>query len=198
MMALMRHSQSGRRAAAPWIVLGYLGLSGFLVLEATARQGDESSALDISDDAGTTRGIEAAYALGIAAPLLGAVPAPRLGRAAAIVGLGLQATGLGLRAWSMRVLGSAYTRTLRAGEGQQVVDAGPYAAVRHPGYLGSLLVWLGFALTSRHPVVLAAVGAILGRAYLRRIAAEERLLARELRGYQRYAERTSRLIPLVW
>lgn len=41
-------------------------------------------------------------------------------------------------------------------------------------------------------------GAGLAGAYARRIAAEEQLLRRELSGYARYAEATSRLIPFVW
>jgi protein-S-isoprenylcysteine O-methyltransferase Ste14 len=44
----------------------------------------------------------------------------------------------------MRTLGRAYSRTLRT-ERERVVEAGPYRHVRHPGYLGSNLIWLGFA-----------------------------------------------------
>jgi protein-S-isoprenylcysteine O-methyltransferase Ste14 len=39
---------------------------------------------------------------------------------------------------------------------------------------------------------------MLGRAYRRRMLAEEQLLRRELPGYAGYAERTKRLIPAVW
>jgi protein-S-isoprenylcysteine O-methyltransferase Ste14 len=61
-----------------------------------------------------------------------------------------------------------------------------------------LLVWTGFALTSRSLPVVVAVGTLLGTAYQRRIAAEEALLRRELPGYDAYSARTKRLIPLVW
>jgi protein-S-isoprenylcysteine O-methyltransferase Ste14 len=110
----------------------------------------------------------------------------------------LEALGLGLRAWSMRTLGRSYTRTLRIDDAQQIVDSGPYAWVRHPGYAGSLLVWTGFALTSRSLPAVLAVDGLLGTAYQRRIAAEETLLRRDLRGYDAYRERTNKLIPLVW
>ena len=110
----------------------------------------------------------------------------------------MEAAGLGLRVWSMRTLRAAYTRTLRTAGDQTTVERGPYAVIRHPGYLGSLLVWVGFGLTSRSPAAVALVGGLLGRAYERRIAAEERLLERELPGYAEYARRTRRLIPLIW
>lgn len=98
----------------------------------------------------------------------------------------------------MRTLGPSYTRTLRTEDTQHVIDDGPYAFVRHPGYAGSLLIWTGFALTSRSLPVLIAVGALLGTAYQRRIAAEEALLRRDLPGYAAYCKRTKKLIPLVW
>ncbi len=70
--------------------------------------------------------------------------------------------------------------------------------MRHPGYLGSILIWVGFGLTSRNPVAVAIVGSVIGDAYARRIASEERLLRRELGGYDAYMARTSRLIPHLW
>ena len=81
---------------------------------------------------------------------------------------------------------------------QQVIDTGPYRLVRHPGYAGSLLIWTGFALSSRSVPVVAAVGALLGPAYRRRIAAEEQLLRRDRPSYPAYTDRTKRLIPFVW
>src|SRR5262245_4273811 len=39
-------------------------------------------------------------------------------------GVGLAVLGLALRAWGMRVLGQAYTRTLRTTAGQRLVTAG--------------------------------------------------------------------------
>jgi protein-S-isoprenylcysteine O-methyltransferase len=183
-----------------WFVAGYAGVLGFLVLEASARQRGAASSLNASrDDHGTTRMIVAAYATAaVAAPLIRLIRPPQLPRAVAPLGLGLEVAGLGLRAWSMRTLGVSYTRTLRVGGAQQVVDRGPYRFVRHPGYAGSLLIWTGFALTSRSFMVVEVVGGLLSVAYHRRVGAEEALLRRELRGYEAYGKRTKRLIPFVW
>ncbi len=112
-----RSSGSPRRGSVPPILLGYAGLAGFLALEATTRRPGEASRLDETrTDDGTTRRIIRAYTVAAAAPAARIVPAPRLPRVAAVVGLALQVGGLGLRAWSMRSLGEAYSRTLKTGE----------------------------------------------------------------------------------
>jgi protein-S-isoprenylcysteine O-methyltransferase Ste14 len=195
-----RNRPSARNAGTGWFLAGYAGVAGFFALEAATRRRGTASSLDAStDDRGTTRLIVAAYATSVSlAPLLRRTPSARLPRAAAPVGVGLQALGLGLRWWSMRTLGRAYTRTLRADDGQHVIDTGPYAVVRHPGYAGSLLIWTGFALTSRSVPVVVTCAALLGTAYQRRITAEEVLLRRELPSYADYCERTKKLIPLLW
>jgi len=123
---------------------------------------------------------------------------PELPRWAGPVGVGLEAAGLALRAWSMLTLGHSYTRTLQTSTDQQVVDSGPYRKIRHPGYAASLMIWTGYGLASRSVPGTAIVTALLARAYRRRIAAEEELLTRDLPGYTDYRARTRRIIPFVW
>jgi protein-S-isoprenylcysteine O-methyltransferase Ste14 len=101
--------------------------------------------------------------------------------------------------WPARILGARYTRTLRVGEIHQVVDAGPYARIRHPGYAGTLTMWLGYgvALTSLPATAGIVVPASL--AYDRRIGVEEAMLERELGDpYRRYQARTHRLVPGIY
>jgi protein-S-isoprenylcysteine O-methyltransferase len=188
------------RGDTRWFVTGYGGLAGFLLLEALTRQSGEASRLDASSaDQGTTRMIVTAYGLGAELPLLlRRLPVPQLPPLAGPLGVLAQLGGLGLRGWSMRTLGRSYTRTLRTADQQGVVTTGPYRWIRHPGYTGSLLTWIGFAFASRSVPVLVVVSALLGRAYQRRIAAEEQLLQRELPGYTTYSRHTKKLVPLVW
>ena len=180
--------------------MGYGGLAGFFALEALTRKPGAASSLATSpDDRGTTRMIVTAYAVAAEAPLaLRRFPLPQLPQLAGPVGIALQASGLALRTWSMRTLGTSYTRTLRTDNQQHVVDTGPYRFVRHPGYAGSLLTWAGFGLTSRSVPVVLLVAALLGRAYRQRIVTEENLLERELPGYAEYIHRTKRIVPFVW
>jgi protein-S-isoprenylcysteine O-methyltransferase Ste14 len=181
------------------LLLGYAGIAGFLALEAFVRPAGGASSLRAStDDQATTRGIVRAFAVGLVVPA--AFSRLPLGRASRLVPLGLvlEGGGLALRWWSMRTLGEAYSRTLRTGAEQPVAEAGPYAVIRHPGYLGSLLAWTGFGLTSGSVPGTGLLIMLFGRTYHRRIEAEEALLTRELPGYAAYRRRTWRLVPLVW
>jgi protein-S-isoprenylcysteine O-methyltransferase Ste14 len=186
-------------SANRWLFAGYLGLAGFLVVEGLARErGKASSLKSSSDDQGTTHLLGVTYAsLAFAPAYLRRIPMRQLPRFAAASGLMMQLAGLGLRYWSMRTLKASYSRTLRSEVDQQVIDAGPYRLIRHPGYLGSLMTWTGFALTSRRAPVLGTVVALSG-VYRYRITAEEQMLKRDLAGYADYTDRTKRLIPFVW
>jgi protein-S-isoprenylcysteine O-methyltransferase Ste14 len=79
-----------------------------------------------------------------------------------------------------------------------VVDTGLYAFVRHPMYAGFVPLMVGA------PLWLESYGAVLAAAFpmlllMARIAIEERLLRRELQGYDAYTRKVrSRLIPGIW
>jgi protein-S-isoprenylcysteine O-methyltransferase Ste14 len=81
---------------------------------------------------------------------------------------------------------------------QHVVSTGVYAFVRHPMYLGMLLMFTGvpFLLGSRLGLVVAAAIVVVLAV---RITREERLLGDELDGYEEYRRRVRyRLLPLIW
>jgi protein-S-isoprenylcysteine O-methyltransferase Ste14 len=87
---------------------------------------------------------------------------------------------------------------LQTERGHRVVDTGPYAVVRHPGYAGVLLMtpFSGLALGS---FVAAAIGLVMTALILRRVLFEDAFLQENLAGYKEYSGRvTSRLIPGVW
>ncbi|MBX7552025.1 isoprenylcysteine carboxylmethyltransferase family protein [Streptomyces sp. NPDC004232] len=114
-------------------------------------------------------------------------------------GIAVLAGGLALRAWGMRTLSQYYTRTLRTVDGQRLVQEGPYRLIRHPGYCGSLLVWIGYSLGLGSWAATLIVAALLTTAYLWRISTEERLLTAAFGpAYADYRERTKRLVPYVF
>ena len=137
-------------------------------------------------------------AFGVAALLpaaLRGVAFGALGRAA-WAGVALCVAGLALRAWGMRTLGASYTRTLRTAAEQRLVTDGPYRWVRHPGYAGSIAVWVGAALAFHSWLAALAVVCIMLLAYGWRIRSEERMLVDHFGDdYRAYAARTARLIP---
>jgi protein-S-isoprenylcysteine O-methyltransferase Ste14 len=111
-------------------------------------------------------------------------------------GSGLLVAGVALRGWSMAILGNSYSRELQVTDRQLLMMAGPYRIIRHPGYAGSLLVWIGFALGAGSWAGAILTGIVLGAAYVYRITAEERVLCAKFgAAYQNYQQQTWRLIP---
>jgi protein-S-isoprenylcysteine O-methyltransferase Ste14 len=81
---------------------------------------------------------------------------------------------------------------------QKVVSTGVYGIVRHPMYLGAVLMMFGapFLLGSIWGLIIGAIGFCL---LIGRIIGEEKMLINELEGYSEYMDRVHyRLIPFVW
>jgi protein-S-isoprenylcysteine O-methyltransferase Ste14 len=87
---------------------------------------------------------------------------------------------------------------IQTDRGQRVVSSGPYRWVRHPGYVGALLVYLATPLFLDSawtfvPVLFLTVVLII------RTNLEDKTLQAELDGYRDYAQRVRyRLLPGVW
>lgn len=82
--------------------------------------------------------------------------------------------------------------------GQTVIDTGPYAIVRHPGYSAAVLLIIGMALMlGSYWALIPALVAIAGTAV--RTTFEEATLRAELPGYTAYTQRVKyRWVPGVW
>jgi protein-S-isoprenylcysteine O-methyltransferase Ste14 len=82
--------------------------------------------------------------------------------------------------------------------GQTVISTGPYALVRHPMYVGGLIMFIGIPLALgswRGLLVLAAMMPGL----ISRLLDEEKFLTENLPGYTEYRQKvTWRLAPFVW
>jgi protein-S-isoprenylcysteine O-methyltransferase Ste14 len=87
---------------------------------------------------------------------------------------------------------------IRVEDHQQVVSTGPYALVRHPMYVGALVMCIGTALGLGSWWALAFL-AITIPVLIVRIIDEEKVLAKGLPGYADYEQRVRyRLVPHVW
>lgn len=76
---------------------------------------------------------------------------------------------------------------------------GPYRWVRHPGYAGSIAVWVGAALAFHSWPAAAAVAALMLAAYGWRICSEERMLVEHFGdAYRDYQARSRRLVPFIY
>jgi protein-S-isoprenylcysteine O-methyltransferase Ste14 len=123
-------------------------------------------------------------------------PAPQM-----LQGLGwLGAALAGLLVWRTVSVNTFLSRNVRIQEdrGQHVIDTGPYSRVRHPMYLGVIILILSI------PLLLGSLwalipGGLIGILFVIRTALEDRTLQHELPGYLEYAGRVRyRLIPRIW
>jgi protein-S-isoprenylcysteine O-methyltransferase Ste14 len=179
---------------------GLAGLLAWVALELIVRSRSRSArSLDADrGDAGSTAILVAAYAAAVVLPLV-LRAGPHLPALVAWIGAAAAWLGVLLRAWGMRTLGASYTRTLRTDENLGLVTAGPYRVLRHPGYTGSLLAWVGYTVSAGRLVPALIVAALLVAAYVWRIVAEERMLAARFGDQWRaYRRHTWRLVPLLY
>ncbi len=128
---------------------------------------------------------------------LGRAPAVHPGITAAGAGGAAGALALSMMAMDANAYFAPVLR-IQTERGHVVVDAGPYAFVRHPGYAGAVLSNLALPalLGSRAAIPFAVAGVAVA---LVRTAREDRLLAAHLPGYAAYVQRVRwRLLPGAW
>ncbi len=101
------------------------------------------------------------------------------------------------RAFADNTFASQLVR-IQSERGQHVIDTGVYGIVRHPMYIGASLAFVGGALLLGSVWGLLAALALVGLLVVR-IFGEEKLLARDLKGYKEYRQKVRyRLVPHVW
>ena len=117
--------------------------------------------------------------------------------AISLIGDALVAIGLGIAIFTVSQ-NSYAAANIAVEETQTVTSTGLYGIVRHPMYMGGLIMFAGIPLALDScwglavlvPVVIAVVV---------RIAEEEKLLNQELAGYREYASKVHhRLVPYMW
>jgi len=114
-----------------------------------------------------------------------------------IVGDVLVAAGLVLAQWVV-IQNSYAAATITVEREQPLVDTGLYGVVRHPLYVGALVMMVGspLALGSLWALVVLVPGFV---ALAVRIVDEEKMLTEQLPGYDEYTHKVPhRLVPDVW
>ena len=107
--------------------------------------------------------------------------------------------GLTIRIGSIRTLKHYFTYSVAKIAHQELVTTGFYRYIRHPGYLGQLLVFLGLSLSLSNwlSILCMMVSVLIG--YLYRISVEEEFMALHMGSeYASYKLRTKRLIPGIY
>ncbi len=115
-------------------------------------------------------------------------------------GLAAVAGGYGLALWAMSVnrFFSSVVR-IQSDRGQHVIMTGPYAWVRHPGYLAGIVIMIASGLALGSWLAAAILIACSLPFLLYRAITEDQVLQAELSGYRDYAARVRwRLLPGIW
>jgi protein-S-isoprenylcysteine O-methyltransferase Ste14 len=115
------------------------------------------------------------------------------------IGMVLLSIGLAIRVYSILTLNQYFTYSVAKIENHKIIETGLYKFIRHPGYLGQLIIFIGITTSMSNwlSVLFMMVPVTLG--YLYRIKVEECFLAEQLgEDYWNYQERTKRIIPLLY
>ena len=115
------------------------------------------------------------------------------------IGALLSVLGLVIRITSILTLKQHFTYTVTEIEDHELIETGLYKIIRHPGYLGQVIIFIGAAtsLSNWLSIVLMFIPVLCG--YLYRIRVEERFMIKQLGPkYLEYQKRTRRLIPWIY
>jgi len=115
------------------------------------------------------------------------------------IGMALTAIGLTVRVHSILTLRQFFTYSVAKVENQKIIESGLYKFIRHPGYLGQLIIFLGISISLSNwlSILFMIIPVMVG--YLYRIQVEERFMLEEMgENYLDYQSRTKRIIPLIY
>ena len=115
------------------------------------------------------------------------------------IGVVLIVIGLIIRILSILALKQHFTYSVAMIENHKLIDTGLYKSIRHPAYLGQLLIFIGIStsLSNWLSIVLMIIPIAIG--YIYRMRIEERFMTEQMgENYSNYKNRTKRLIPIIY
>ncbi len=115
------------------------------------------------------------------------------------IGMALIVVGFIIRIHSMLTLKQYFTYSVAKVENHKIIATGLYKFIRHPGYLGQLIIFMGISTTISNwlSILLMMIPITLG--YIYRINVEEKFMLDQLgNDYKDYQERTKRIIPILY
>jgi protein-S-isoprenylcysteine O-methyltransferase len=116
-----------------------------------------------------------------------------------IIGTCMAIIGLIIRITSIITLKKHFTYTVAKVQDHELIETGLYKWIRHPGYLGQLIIFAGISMSLSNwlSVVLMMLPVLAG--YLYRIRTEEKFMVGQFGvKYTDYQKRTKRLIPGIY
>ena len=115
------------------------------------------------------------------------------------IGMVLIVSGIIIRIHSILTLKQYFIYTVAKVDNHRLIETGLYKTIRHPGYLGQLIIFLGIStsLSNWLSIVLMMIPITIGFIY--RMNTEERFMIEQMGEiYLNYKHRTKRLIPWIY
>ncbi|NLE56757.1 MAG: isoprenylcysteine carboxylmethyltransferase family protein [Planctomycetes bacterium] len=183
------------------IIIGFSYLYGLFEVVMNLRQRGKKP-VTASGDKGSLRLLYILITVGYA--LSFSIGATRIGRmtpwnAFFAVGVVTVLAGLTIRVRSMLNLKQYFTYSVAQTENHMLIETGLYRIIRHPGYLGQLMIFAGISISLSNwlAVLLMILPTAIGYSY--RIKVEEDFMVEQMgESYRSYRSRTKRLIPLIY
>lgn len=115
------------------------------------------------------------------------------------IGIAFVVIGFIIRIQSIRTLKQYFTYSVAKVENHKIIETGLYKFIRHPGYLGQLMIFLGISISVSNwfSILLMMIPISIG--YLYRMRIEEKFMSEQLgEDYLIYQEHTKKIIPLLY
>ena len=115
------------------------------------------------------------------------------------VGAAIMICGILFRQYAIFTLGKFFTATIQIKKDHELIQTGPYRYIRHPSYLGILIMALGLGIAMANWVSLILCVVLPAIGLIRRIQFEEKELEQHFgKKYQDYIKNTRRVIPFIY
>jgi protein-S-isoprenylcysteine O-methyltransferase Ste14 len=115
-----------------------------------------------------------------------------------VIGTVFAIAGVALAIWSRQSLRNNWSGVVVITEGQQFIQTGPYAIVRHPIYTGMLLALLGTTLVASTVGSLLGFGLAIVSLWQKACIEEQFLMVEFAEQYSKYQSEVKFLIPFIY
>jgi protein-S-isoprenylcysteine O-methyltransferase Ste14 len=183
------------------IILGFSYLYGFFEVFMNLRQRSKRK----TANSGNKGSLWALYGLITLGYILSfSIGATKIGRVYSwdtflVIGVTLMAIGFIIRIQSMLILKQYFTYSVAKVDDHQLIQTGLYQVIRHPGYLGQLILFIGISISLSNWLSILAMTIPIAIGYGYRIQVEERFMLEQFgKDYLEYRTRTKRIIPMIY
>ena len=107
--------------------------------------------------------------------------------------------GIILQGIAIATLGRYYLPYIGTIQEHRVVNKGIYRYIRHPGYFGEMLIFIGFGFVNYNILGILSALLICILIFYTKILPEEKIMLKELGDeYREYMKKTKRFIPFIF